>query len=80
MIKNTQRHMDDSGKLEYRFHSQQDITVLDQVDWRYAHNLQKIWKRMVPIEFSDLKTSVIFRNYVKVRVELIRVVFIKMFF
>lgn len=49
MIKNVQRVVSNSGKLEYMFHADEDITVVDPVQWRYAPNLMDIWSNLRPI-------------------------------
>lgn len=80
LIKNVQRQIDDSGKLEYRFHNDEDVTVIDTSEWRYAHNLLKIWQNLKMIELQDIRSSVLLRNYVKLKVELTRMTFMKLFF
>lgn len=68
VIKNVQRFMEDSGKLEFCFHDEDDIIVVDDEEWRYAQQMKAIWTSLNLTTFRDIKRTSIVRNFVKLKV------------
>ena len=60
--------MEDSGKLEFCFHDEDDIIVVDDEEWRYAQQMKAIWTSLNLTTFRDIKRTSIVRNFVKLKV------------